>query len=542
MMKNLTAAVAVLACTIGITETSFAQKSITKDTEIGVYAGLATKIRSNQEYAGLAHYSNERIAVKLTGGRNDEFNVYDTLLNITETYTAEDAKYGHMSDNNLIGINGKHYLLKDSVDEASSTAFLYLAEFNVNDGKAGEFTELTTLEGDAYFKYFASHYVAYRISDKGDRVIIYMKIEDGRNDDNERVDRLRFISMSASMTKEWERDVAMSDDAGQMSAGGKNWYDTSEDGPIQVAGNGSVYAWGWTDRGASQTPAERYKLKMYKISGKEVDHTGIFNMEQGKWLVTATEQHLVFLAAYDQNGKVTQDVEFPANAEGIKVIRWNGESEQKPTERQIEITMDHLSKNRDPKETKKLEKLQSKGTNDLVKVVLDHAVVLDDNSILLTGQTRYVETKVATNGYTTITHYGEHIHLFNISQTDKLAWSNQIPLNQENKNGDGFGYVFKVSNNKAYFIFNDHEDNVAKEWDTSMKLGKYSEYGNPIARVIIDLNDPEADQVRKQLFKSGSAGGMFRPQLATMPGHLNTGLVYIAGDKEKQRLLRFTFN
>lgn len=536
-MKNQSILTICLLLSVSI----YAQKSITKDTEIGVYAGLATKIKSNQEYDGLAHYSNERIAVKLTGGKNDEFNVYDTLLNIVETYTSEDAKYGHVADKNLIGLNGRHYVLKDSVDEASSTAFLYMAEFNINNGKAGEYTELTKLEGDAYFKYFGSHYISHKISYKGDRVVVYMKINDGRNASNERIDRLRFISLSAAMTKEWEKDLALEDDAGKMKAGGENWFDTSTNGSVQIAGNGSVYVWGWTDRGASHSKDERYKLKLFKINEKETDHTGVFNFQNGKWLVTPTEQHLVFLGAYDKAGNVTQDVEFPNNAEGIRIFRWNGTSEQKPTQKEIEITLDHLSRNRYEKEVKQLTKLESKGTTDLIKLVLDHAVVLEDNSILLAGQTRFVETKVASNGYTTINHFGETIHLFNIDQNGKLAWSNQVPLNQVNKTGDGLGYLFKVWKDKAYLVFNDHEDNVAKEWETSMKVAKYSEYGNPIARVIIDLNNPEADQVRKQLFKSGSAGGMFRPELATMPAHLNTGLVYIAGEKQKQRLLRFTF-
>ena len=145
-----------------------AQKFITKDKEIRVFAGVSTKIKSNQEFDGLAHYSSERVTTILTGGRNDEFNVYDTLMNIVESYTTEDAKYGHINDKNLIAMNGKHYILKDSVDEASSTAFVYMAELNLSDGKPGEYTELTKLEGDAYFKYFGGHYISHRIADKGD--------------------------------------------------------------------------------------------------------------------------------------------------------------------------------------------------------------------------------------------------------------------------------------------------------------------------------------------------------------------------------------
>ena len=186
---------------------------------------------------------------------------------------------------------------------------------------------------------------------------------------------------------------------------------------------------------------------------------------------------------------MTKDVEFPANAEGLRIFRWNGDSKQKPTMKEVEISMEHLSFNRNPKDVKKLQRLESKGTTDLVKIVLDHAVVLDDNSILVAGQTRYVETKVASNGYTNITHFGKEIHLFNIDQNSKLAWSNQIPVLQQKKTGDGLGYMFKVANNKAYVVFNDHEENLTKEWNTSMKVAKYNEYGNPVARVIIDLND-----------------------------------------------------
>ena len=66
------------------------------------------------------------------------------------------------------------------------------------------------------------------------------------------------------MTKEWEKDVAMKDDAGKMKSGGKNWFDKGENGPVQVAGNGDVYVWGWTDRGASFSKDERHKLRLFR--------------------------------------------------------------------------------------------------------------------------------------------------------------------------------------------------------------------------------------------------------------------------------------
>ncbi|MFT4681195.1 MAG: hypothetical protein ACI9YU_001034, partial [Flavobacteriales bacterium] len=321
------------------------------------------------------------------------------------------------------------------------------------------------------------------------------------------------------------------------------WFAAAGNSNVLVSDNGDAYVWGEIDRGAELEDSERYKLKLFKLNKDGVKMTSTSKLRGSESKIVATQGHLVMVSTFGQYGLKQKSGFVLGGAEGLQLLRWNGDSDN-PTVKELAFGIDHLSNNKTGKALKNLQKMESKGTPLLSpNFTINDLILLEDNSLIVAAQNQNVEKEVATNGYTTYTHTGGDIHVFSLSDKDKINWSQQIPVNQINKDGLGIGYGIKVWNNSAYVFFNDHFDNVAKEWTTEKSPSKWTgKDDHAVAYVAIDMANPDNEQKRNQYWKSRSAGVTMKPALFTSHFDQDYGLLFIEGGKQKLRLIRLEFD
>ncbi|MFT5311518.1 MAG: hypothetical protein ACI8VL_002437, partial [Bacteroidia bacterium] len=127
------------------------------------------------------------------------------------------------------------------------------------------------------------------------------------------------------------------------------------------------------------------------------------------------------------------------------------------------------------------------------------------------------------------------------TKTGKLNWSLRIPKFQENKTEEGLGYVCKVSGDKMYVIFNDHFDNVEKEWKPENGVSKFSKMDNPVVMLAIDLNNPNQPVRREKIWKSEKVKTYFEPANFYSAADSNEGLLYLDDKAGKDIFVKMVF-
>ena len=545
-MKNLFAAILAILVFGSITNAQqvVPPKRISKEGAAEAYAGPSKKAKPGRTFKEFTLISDNRHVVRMNANRDDEFEVYDNNLGVVESYTWDDARYNGGADMKLIPFNGNYYKLRTSVDREKKTNSVFITQYELGKGLATDSLELTTIKEEAfYYEYFNKAFVGAKVNRDGDVMVITVKLPDQNNPSGVRSPKLRFIAFDQSFKMLWMQDLDFYDREGKVNEGGEGWFAPDGKSNVLVSGNGDAYVWGEVDRGTGFDDAGRYKLKLFKLNKDGVKMTSTSKLRGSESKIVATQGHLVMVGTFGQYGLKQKSGFVLGGAEGLHILRWNGKSEN-PTMKELAFGIDHLSNNKTSKQIKNLQKMESKGTPLLSpNFTINDLILMDDNSLIVAAQNQNVKKEVATNGFTTYTHSGGDIHIFSLSDKDRINWSQQIPLNQINKDGLGIGYGIKVWNNTAYVFFNDHFDNVAKEWTTQKAPSKWTgKDDHAVAYVAIDMNDPSKEQKRNQYWKSRSAGVTMKPALFKSHFDKDYGLLFIEGGKQKLRLIRLEFN
>jgi hypothetical protein len=488
--------------------------------------------------------SDNRFVVRMNTNRDDEFEVFDKNLGVAETYTWDDTRYNGGADMNLISFNGNYYKLRTGVDRDKKTNSVYITQYELGKGLSKDSLELTTINEEAfYYEYFNKAFVGAKVNRQGDVMIVTVKMPDQNNPSGIRSPKLRFIAFDQSFKMLWMQDLDFYDREGKIKEGGEGWFAKAGKSNVLVSGNGDVYTWGEIDRGIELENSERYKLKLFKLNKGGVKMTSTSKLRGSESKIVATQSHLVMVGTFGQYGLKQKNGSIVGGAEGLSLLRWNGDAEN-PVLKELPFGIEHLTNNKTSKTQKNLQKMESKGAPLLsVNFKINDLILLDDNSLIVAAQNRIVDKSVATNGFTTTTHKGGDIHVFSLSDKDKINWSQQIPVNQINKDGLGIGYGIKIWNNSAYVFFNDHFDNVTKEWTTSKTPTKWTgKDDHAVAYVAIDMENPDNDQKRLQYWKSRTAGATMKPLLFQTQQNKDYGLLFLEGGKQKLRLLRLEFD
>lgn len=160
-----------------------------------------------------------------------------------------------------------------------------------------------------------------------------------------------------------------------------------------------------------------------------------------------------------------------------------------------DFTLDFITQNLTDKEENKVEKRAEKGKNtELYEYQLDDLAIMEDGTIVMVAEQFYIRVVTTTstsNGVTTTRttyyyYFNDIITIFISPEGDIMSMA-KIPKRQVSTNDGGpySSYVKAIHDNKVYFIFNDHPDNL--EVLEGERL-KYMGRGNSIIPVMVELS------------------------------------------------------
>jgi hypothetical protein len=155
---------------------------------------------------------------------------------------------------------------------------------------------------------------------------------------------------------------------------------------------------------------------------------------------------------------------------------------------------------------------------ELYHYVIDHLVTRKDGGLYMIAEQFYINVVTVRNqngsSSTTYHYYYNDIIVVNINPDSSIEWIKRIPKTQHSTNDYGYysGYSFFVSNDKMYFIYNDHPKNMAEEEKKPR---------NGISRKMITIMaemDSRGNLTRKALTESKKERIFTRPKVSLSLG------------------------
>ena len=442
-----------------------------------------------------------------------------------------------------LSVNGKSYVLKGSTEESAKRNEMLLSVLDSAGNEVGDSRKLSEITGEGYYEDVSNSYLGYKISNNEEFVLVYFKLAETRNSADLPVQNFRFMLYDKDMQSLWERDVAFDLAEGKTRIGNLRWFYGSAPRAILLRNDGSVNVWASVDRGRSFGKEKRFQTDLYAISSDQVIHQSLPDINPGWWWMSENDEQLQMISVTDVKGLNLFGINFkPGGKDAFLFVNWDGKEKSSPQLKRIPFAAKHLSQNQTAKTLSKAKKAEAKGKPVLIpNYGLDEIIILEDGSLLVAGQQQYSITSVSKSGLTTSTkYYNKDIHIFHISADGEVNWTYNIPMFQYTR-GVGHGYVLKIVDEKVYVLFNDNFKNLEKKWNNGKKPAKFSSIDNPVSLVSFNLNTPEEKQVRQQLWKSTSAGGLFEPEKFYSESEESMGLVYIQGGRLKSKVLKLNF-
>ncbi|HEY8400301.1 MAG TPA: hypothetical protein VIK89_03510 [Cytophagaceae bacterium] len=202
-----------------------------------------------------------------------------------------------------------------------------------------------------------------------------------------------------------------------------------------------------------------------------------------------------------------------------------------------EFPTDFLTQYVTEKEAKKIEKQEQKGKDfELYEYDLDELIVREDGGAYLIGEQYYVRVVTTTystgnGGYSTRTTYYYNYHdiiVISFNRDGSIEWCEKVPKRQVSTNDGGFysSYVRALYNDRLYFIFNDHIDNL-QSWSTG-KLKNYTAGQNGVV-TLVSLTR-EGKQNRTMLYKAKDIETITVPKVCEQ---ISKNELIIYGQKKK---------
>lgn len=211
-----------------------------------------------------------------------------------------------------------------------------------------------------------------------------------------------------------------------------------------------------------------------------------------------------------------------------------------------EFDQDFLTQNLTVKEEKKAAKKAAKGKDtEMFNYDLDKIILKDDGGVTLIGEQYFVRVKTTTStnasGHTTTKtryyYYYNDIIVVDIDSKGDILWAEKIAKRQRTIDDNGFfsSYVLSISNNKLYFVFNDHPENLYGN-----KSGKYETFrGGKDALIVLVEMDDRGKQTREALFTVKDADIITRPVVCEQ---ISPNELILYGQRKKtHRFAKVTF-
>jgi len=199
----------------------------------------------------------------------------------------------------------------------------------------------------------------------------------------------------------------------------------------------------------------------------------------------------------------------------------DGKSKEIKVSNQKAFDFELITENMTEREEEKAKKKADKGKNiELYEYDLDDIKLNTDGSATLIAEQYYVRVVTTTtygaNGQVSTRttyhyYYYNDIIVVNIGKDGNIEWTCKIPKLQHTINDGGYysSYVCASHNDKLYFIFNDHPENIINPVAGKMKpMGK----GREIAAAFVEV-DETGKYKKEMLFSQEKRDVLIRPKV-----------------------------
>lgn len=229
-----------------------------------------------------------------------------------------------------------------------------------------------------------------------------------------------------------------------------------------------------------------------------------------------------------------------SNVAGTFFMRINPANKKVEQESYKAFSLDFITEAMTEKKKEKAKKKQDKGKNvELYEYDLDELIIKGDGGVIMVGEQYYYYTttssRVDANGNWTTTTTNHYVYndilIVNVAPNGTIDWAKKIPKRQHTTNDGGYAssYYLTVTQDKLYFIFNDHIKNIEDPEEGKYRQFTRGKYG----AVAIASVDSKGSVDRNLLFKSKSISSLVRPKYCHQSDP-NTTILYGTVGRFKQ--------
>lgn len=205
-----------------------------------------------------------------------------------------------------------------------------------------------------------------------------------------------------------------------------------------------------------------------------------------------------------------------------------------------EIPVEILNQYASGKEKRKNERKDENDRAEFENLNLDHVIIENDGSIILTGEQSFVKSHTSYMNGRTNTYHTYHCNdmlVAKIGPTGKLVWMKKLPKRQEGTSGfGGMSYRYFISKDYHFFMFLDNEKN--KELPLTEVPARHVD-GIGGFLTAYQVNDKTGEVTKASLLDTRDVNGMEVFQFAPyrlIATDVNT-LVFEAYKKKKEDIL-----
>ncbi|MBL4586393.1 MAG: hypothetical protein JKX84_04955, partial [Flavobacteriales bacterium] len=478
---------------------------------------------------------------------SDIYTVYDTTLQpISKVKFDRTGSSKDLIHKGFIRLKNKAVLLTGKNLNYDKANAVYLAEFDAEALKLKETKEITRVDGNGFYTDFHQAHLGYSVSEDGSKFVVYFKKIKRAYKSDDNIQRFRFLVFDADLKKLWEQDVDFTSEDGDFLLGGSDWEKEGNEKSICIANNGNVYCWGRADKGDGYDNDARYHVKLSKVSAEGDEMVELSGDQEKKirnWTIRGTETGMIMAANYMEWENTTKS--YLQKSDGFAFVSWTGAVKQRPVFKFHEFERDYMTLHQSKTIVKRVNNGEAKGPAGAFEdnFQINGFRKLEGDNYLILAESRHDSVKFNAHLDIDITTYTRRdAHFFSVSAKDgRLNWSTRIPKFQRNRTADGLGYICKVLGDKLYVIFNDHFDNITKEWKSSNGPTKFSKTDNPVVLMTIDMKNPQETVKREKLWKTEQPKSYFVPSNFYSSEGAPEGLLYLDDKIGKERFVKLIF-
>ncbi|HAP68245.1 MAG TPA: hypothetical protein DCR04_00735 [Flavobacteriales bacterium] len=545
-MKKYLAGAIMLVLAIGIVSESFAQRKTGRSKNVDVWMGSSIKKDATKKMSQFLVSNANGYITHAFHNRQDIYTVYDTTLQpiSSERFDRLQSDDGYVNKG-FIHLKDKAIRLTGKTLNYDKANTVYLAEFDAEALKVGEDKEVSRVDGNGFFANYNDAHLNHAVSEDGSKFVVYFKKAKRPDKLDDPTQAFRFMVFDADLDKKWQQDVEFRSGDGVFQVGGSEWKADAPKAAIGIANNGTVYCWGRTDKGDGYDNDARYHVKLTKVNAEgfeTIDLSGDQEKKIRDWTLHGTESGMIMAANYMDWENDTKS--WLEKSDGFAFVNWSGAVKQRPVFKFIEFDDDYMTLHQSKSIVKRVDK-DSKGSAGAFE---DNFVIkgfqnLGDDNYLVLAESGLDSTKFNAHLDINISTYTRRdAQFFSVNSRDgSVNWSTRVPKFQENKTGEGLGYICKVANGKLHVVFNGQFSSLEKEWTPLDGVDKFDKMDNPIVLVTLDMDKPRELDRREKLWTSEKTKSYFETSQFHTTNDSNEGLLYLDDEVGKEQFVRLIF-